>query len=203
MNALKGWKNLKRLNLRGTRVSDGTLAIVGSMTGLESLDVAYTEITDNGLDALVPLTNLQELSLGRSKLSDNALESLRLLTTLRYLDLGGPHPGAKGLRDTDGAPLPEAVPHALASLKQLRVLKVAYSRIDADGLGILSSLEQVEKLALEGCGLVDDQALAELAHWKNLKYLDVQATKVTRQGVVALEKAKPGLKILSDPLPPT
>jgi len=202
MNAIKGWKNLKRINLRGTQVSDGTLAIVGSMTGLESLDVAYTEITDNGLDALVPLTRLQELSLGRTKLSDNALEVLRLLTTLQYLDLGGPHSGAKGLRDTGGAPLPDAVPRAIASLQQLRVLKLAYSRIGADGLRILSSLDQVEKLALEGCGLVDDQALAELAHWKSLKYLDVQATKVTPQGVAALEKAKLGLKILSDPFPP-
>jgi hypothetical protein len=83
------------------------------------------------------------------------------------------------------------------------VLKLAYSRIGADGLRILSSLDQVEKLALEGCDLVDVQALAELAHWKSLKYLDVQATKVTPQGVAALEKAKPGLKILSDPFPLT
>ncbi len=148
------------------------------------------------------MTHLQALSIGGSKLSDNALELLRLLTTLQYLDLGGPHPGAKGLRDTGGAPLPDAVPRAIASLKQLRALKLAYARMGADGLRILSSLDQVEKRALEGCGLVDVQALAELAHWKSLKDLDVQATKVTPQGVAALEKAKPGLKILSDPFPP-
>jgi Leucine-rich repeat (LRR) protein len=201
MTAIKGWKNLKRLNVRGTRISDGTLAIVGTLTGLESLDVAYTQITDNGLDALVPLTQLRELSLGRSKLSDNALEVLRLMTTLQYLDLGGPHPGPGGKRETGGAPVPESVPRAIAGLKDLRVLKLAYARITADGLHILSSLDKVEKLALEGCGLVDDRALAELAHWRSLKYLDVQATKVTPQGVATLERAKPGIVILSGPFP--
>src|SRR5579871_5009725 len=141
MNAIKEWKNLKRLNVCGTRISDGTLAIAGTMTGLESLDISYTEITDNGLDALAPLTRLRELSLGRSKLSSNALEVLRLLTTLEYLDLGGPHPGPRGLRDTGGAPLPDDVPRAISSLKELRTLKLAYSRINADGLRILSSLD--------------------------------------------------------------
>src|SRR5215472_8724097 len=32
MNAIKEWKNLKRLNVRGTQISDGTLAIVGTLT---------------------------------------------------------------------------------------------------------------------------------------------------------------------------
>ncbi|HYM05054.1 MAG TPA: hypothetical protein VEU11_00700, partial [Terriglobales bacterium] len=193
----------KRLNVRGTRISDGTLAIIGTLTGLESLDVAYTQITDNGLDALVPLTQLRELSLGRSKLGDNALQVLRLMTTLEYLDLGGPHPGPGGKRETGGAPLPEAVPQAISVLKELRVLKLAHSRITADGLRILSPLDKVEKLDLAGCGLVDDLALAELAHWKGLKYLDVQATKVTPQGMAALQEAKPGIVILGGPSPAT
>lgn len=199
MNAIKGWNRLKRLNLRGTQISDGTLAIVGTLTGLQSLDVAYTQITDNGLDALVPLTQLQELSLGRSRLGDSALEVLRLLTSLRYLDLGGPHPGAKGLREKGGAPLPETVPRAISGLKELRVLRLDHSRINTDGLHILSSLDKVEKLALQGCGLVGDDSLTELARWKSLKYLDVQDTKVTPQGVAALEKARPGVIILSGP----
>jgi hypothetical protein len=72
------------------------------------------------------------------------------------------------------------------------VLKLAYSRIGADGLRILSSLDQVEGLALEGCGLVDDQALAELAHWKSLKYLDVQETKGHSAGCRCARKSQTG-----------
>jgi Leucine-rich repeat (LRR) protein len=203
ITAIREWKHLKRLNLRGTRISDGSLAIVGGLTQMEALDIADTQFTDNGLDALVPLTQLKELAIGRSKLGKNALEVLRLLPTLESLDLGGPHPGAGGLRDKEGTPMPDDLPHAISALKQLRTLKLSYSQIGADGLRILSSLDHVERVALEGSPRVDDQALAELSKWKNLHYLDVQATKVTPQGVAALEKAKPGIVVLSGSFPLT
>ena len=90
ITAIKDWKHLRRLNVRGTRISDGTLEIVSHLTGLEALDIANTPITDNGLDYLITLTNLKELTLGRRRLSDNALGVLRLLPTLTYLDLSGP-----------------------------------------------------------------------------------------------------------------
>ncbi|HUJ21296.1 MAG TPA: hypothetical protein VLX58_07230 [Bryobacteraceae bacterium] len=203
MSAIKEWRGLKRLNLRGTRISDGTLVIAGGLDQLESLDIAYTEFTDNGLDGLVPLTRLKELSLGTSKLGRSALEVLRLLPTLEYLDLGGPHPGPGGYRKTAGAPLVDEVPRAVSELKQLRVLKLSYSQIRADGLRILAALDQVNKLSLTGCPRVDDEALAELAKWKSLRYLDVQETSVTPNGVEALEKAKPGMVILRGPFPPS
>jgi len=197
MTAIRDWKNLKRLNVRGTRIFDGTLAIVSSLTQLEALDIAYTQVTDNGLDGLVPLTKLKELSIGRSKLNQSALEVLRLLPTLEYLDLGGPHPGSGGYRAKPGTPMPEEVPRALSELKRLRVLKLSYSEITDDGLRTLAALDQVEKLSLTGSSHVDDRAMSELAKWKSLKYLDVQGTKVTPQGVATLEKAKPGIVILS------
>jgi len=201
--AIREWKNLKRLNLRGTRIYDGSLAIVGGLTQLEALDIAGTQFTDNGLDALVPLTQLKELAIGRSKLGKNALEVLRLLPTLESLDLGGPLKAAGGRRDKEGTPRPDDLPRATAALTQLPTLNLSYSQIAAGCLRILGSLDHIEKLSLEGSSRVDDQALAELAKWKSLHYLDVQATKVTPQGVATLEKAKPGLVVLSGlfPLP--
>ena len=201
ITAIREWKHLKCLSLRGTRISDGSLAIVGGLTQLEALDIAGTQFTDNGLDALVPLTQLKELAIGRSKLGKNALEVLRLLPTLEFLDLGGPLKGAGGLRDKEGTPMPDDLPRAISALKQLRALKLSYSQIGADGLRILSSLDHIEKLSLEGSPRVDDQALAELAQWKSLRSLDVQATKVTPQGVTALERVRPGIVVLSGPFP--
>jgi hypothetical protein len=93
--------------------------------------------------------------------------------------------------------MPDDVPRAISELKQLRVLKINYSEITADGLRILNTLDQVEKLSLTGSSHVDDRAMEQLAQWKSLKYLDVQGTKVTGQGVAGLEKAKPGIVILS------
>ena len=82
-------------------------------------------------------------------------------------------------------------------MKDLRVLKLGYSAIGAEGLRILGTVATIEKLGLEGCRRVNDEAMAELAKWKNLKYLDVQDTEVTQAGVDALKKTNPAIAILS------
>ena len=56
--------------MRGTRISDGTLAIVSRLAGLEALDIANTQVTGNGLDYLITLSNLKELALGGSRLGE-------------------------------------------------------------------------------------------------------------------------------------
>src|SRR5262249_30570439 len=159
MTAIQNWKHLKRLNVRGTRISDGTLQIVSKLTGLETLDIANTQVTDNGLDHLITLTNLKELALGRSRLSENALELLRMLPTLAYLDLSGARaqPPDQSRRRGEGGSMSESMLRAIAELKDLRTLKLGYSSISGDGLKILSALEKVEKLGLEACARVDDQ----------------------------------------------
>ena len=140
LTAIRDWKHLKRLNVRGTRISDGTLELVSRMTGLEALDIAHTSVTDNGLDYLITLVNLKELSLGRGRLSNSAIETLRMLPTLTYLDLSGARPSPPDMpgRENSGQGMPEASVRALAELKDLRVLKLGYSAIGVEGLQILS-----------------------------------------------------------------
>ena len=201
LTAIRNWKHLRRLNVRGTRISNGTLEIVSRLTGLESLDIANTQITDNGMDYLITLTNLKELSLGRGRLSDNALEVLRMLPTLTYLDLSGarPQPPDQARRQGRSGAMPESVVQAIAELRDLRVLKLGHSNISVDGLKILRGLERIHKLGLEGCTRIEDDAAAELASWKSLKYLDLQDTRVTEKGLEALRQANPGLMILFHP----
>jgi internalin A len=197
MTAIKDWKKLKRLNVRGTRIFDGTLAIVSGLPQLEALDIAYTQVTENGLDGLVPLTELKQLALGRSRLGNRALDVLRVLPTLEYLDLGGPHPGAGGRMEKSAGSLPDEVPRAIATLRGLRVLKLGYSQIGKEGLRLLEPLHKLEKLALECCPRVGDDALAEVSKWKSLRYLDVQETGVTAAAVAALRQSRPEIVILA------
>lgn len=203
MTAIKNWKKLKRLDVRGTRIANGTLEIVSHMPQLEALDISNTQITDNGMDLLITLTGLKELAVGQGRRgSAGDLGFLRVLTTLTSLDIGGaqPTPPDMGNRKTDRPPtppLPANTIKAMAELKELRVLRMAYTGVSTGDLKALSVLQNVEKLGLEECPYVDDAALAELAKWKSLKYLDLQETKVTEQGVAGLRKAKPGLVILT------
>jgi internalin A len=199
LTAIRDWKHLKRLNVRGTRISDGTLEIVGRMVGLEALDIAHTAVTDNGLDYLITLVNLKELSLGRGRLTNGSLQILKMLPTISYLDLSGARPAPPDMpgRAATRQGIPESALRAIAELKDLKVLKLGYSAVGAEGLHILGTVATIEKLGLEGCRRVNDDALTELAEWKNLKYLDVQDTEVTQTGVEALKKANPSIAILS------
>jgi hypothetical protein len=178
---------------------DGTLAIVSGLPQLEALDIAYTQVTENGLDGLVPLTSLKELALGRSRLGNRALDVLRLLPTLEYLDLAGPHPGAGGRMEKPSGALSADVPRAIATLRNLRVLKLGYSQIGTEGLRLLEPLDKLEKLSLAGCPRVNDDALTDFAKWKGLRYLDVQETGVTPGALEALRKARPEIAVLSGP----
>lgn len=207
MTAVRDWKHLKRLDLRGTRISDATLGLAGKLKTLEALDIAHTEVTDVGLENLITLVNLKELALGQGRLSNTGLVMLRMLPTLTHLDLSGArptppdNPGGRG-----GAPgIPEETLKAIAGMSDLRVLQLGYSAINADGLRTLRVLSKVEKLGLQGCARVDDAVLAELANWKNLRYLDVQEDPVTEKGLTLLRSARPELKVLNggtSPPPP-
>lgn len=203
MSAIRNWKMLKRLNLRGTRIANGTLEIVSRLTQLEALDIANTQVTDSGMDQLIALTNLKELGLGRGRVGEADLGFLRMLPSLTSLDLSGARPvppdmgGAK--RRTPSVPaIPEKTIDAIVQLKNLRRLKLGFSGVSAADLKTLSRLENVEKLGLEECARVDDQAIAELVHWNGLKYVDLQATKVTAEGLESLRRARPELVILAE-----
>lgn len=198
MTAIRDWKHLKRLNVRGTRISDGTLELVGKLTDLEALDIAHTSVTDNGLEQLITLVHLKELALGRGRLTYKALGILRMLPTLTSLDLSGARPVPPDMGTNRAGPgIPEDALRAIAELKELRVLKLGHSNIAGSGLRILSALDKVERLGLEGCRRIDDAAAGELVSWRSLKYLDLQDTQVTPAGVEALRKAKPALSILA------
>jgi len=204
MSAIRNWKMLKRLNLRGTRVANGTLEILSRLPQIEALDIANTQVTDNGLDQLITLTNLKELALGRSRVGESELSFLRMLPSLTSLDLSGARPVPPDMsnaarRKPTVPPLPQKTVDAISQLANLRKLKLGYSGVSATDLKTLSSLQNIEKLGLEECSRVDDQALAELVQWKSLKYVDLQGTHVTAQGIQTLQNAKPGLTILSAP----
>ena len=204
MTAIKQWKHLKRLDLRGTRISDGTLEIVSGLTGLEALDIAHTEATDIGLENLITLVNLKELAVGQGRLTNSGLVALRMLPTLTSLDLSGARPtppdAPSGRGEASG--IPEETLKALQELKDMRTLYLGFSAITPDGLRTLSSLDQIEKLGLQGCSRINDAALGELARWKRLKYVDLQEDPVTEKGLAALRDAKPGIRIISGGTPP-
>src|SRR5262245_21892683 len=173
MAALKNWKRLKRLNLRGTKITDTTLEHLANVTTLESLDAGFAQITDVGLDRLAPLANLKELVIGGNKLTDVGLQALRQLPGLTSLSLDGTQRTDSGLWSIG---LTESGLDAIMTLKELRELRLDGMPVSTRWLEKLKVLHKLERLSLQGCKRLGDDATPLLASWPALRVLDVKGT---------------------------
>ncbi len=192
--AVKEWKHLKRLNVQGTKITDTTLQHLSGVTSLESLDIGYAQITDVGLDLITSLPNLKELTIGGNKLTDNGLQPLRQLPGLTYLDLSGAQRTDSGLWSVS---LSDAGLDAIDTLKNLRRLRLNGTLIAARGLERLKGLAALERLDLEGCKRVGDDAAPVLASFHSLRELDLTGTSFTDKGIAELRQSRPDCKVLA------
>jgi internalin A len=204
--AVKDWKQLKRLNLHGTKAGDTALEHISGITSLESLDVGSTLMTDVGLERLTMLTNLNELTMGGNELGDAGLQALRQMPNLTYLDLSGRQGNDKNVWSIA---MSNAGLQAVLTLKNLRELRFACTStavgIEGTKLGEVSTLSVTEKwleqlesltklqrLKLQGCERINDDAVAALIAMPALREADLKGTSVTEKGAASLQAAKPG-----------
>jgi hypothetical protein len=207
--AIKEWKKLKRLNLHGTKISDTTLDHISGITTLESVNVGSALVTDVGLERLSSLRNLKELTIGGNELGDAGLQALRQLPGLTYLDLSG-------RQGTDSnvwtISMSDKGLEALLTLKELRELRFGCTSL---GIGIegtrfatvramtvttrwierMKALPKLERLKLQGCDRVDDDAMNVLVTYPALKEVDLKGSGVTEKGIATLQAAKPNARI--------
>ena len=193
LSAVRGWKNLKRLNLRGTKITDKTLEMLATAPGLESLDIGFAEITDVGLDHLSLLPNLRELTIGGNKLTDLGVQMLRQLPQLTYLDLSGFQRTDSGLWSIS---LTDAGLESVATLGDLKELRLGGTSVSGRGLEQLKGLQEIERLDLQGCKRITDTAVPVLSSFTRLKVLDVKDTALTAEALEGLKKALPQAQIL-------
>ena len=188
---IKHWKSLQRLNLRGTLISDETAASAAALPDLEFLDIADSIVGDFGVDALTAARKLKELSMGNTRISEAGFQSLRQFTTLSHLDLSGKRHGSPSKISQRGI-------EAIASLRQLRSLRLGHTSFPDKDLALLATMPGIEELGLEFCPDVADGALQKLIGWKSLRRVDLHGTKVTAEGIAVLRQARPDLRVLWD-----
>lgn len=193
MMAVRNWKHLRRLNLRGTKITDTTLQHLASVPSLESLDIGFVQLTDVGLDQLTSLPKLHELTIGGNKLSDAGLQSLRQMPGLTYLDLSGAQRTDSGLWSVS---VTESGLEAIATLQNLRCLRMNGTSVSPRGLEKLKSLSKLERLDLQGCKRLNDEAVNTLKSFPALRSVDVTGTGMTEKGIAALRQSKPDCKVV-------
>ncbi|MEZ5352434.1 MAG: hypothetical protein R2762_07340 [Bryobacteraceae bacterium] len=207
--AIKGWKKLKRLNVHGTKISDTSLEHISGITTIEALNAGSAMVTDVGLDRLASLPNLKELTIGGNELGDAGLQAMRQLPGLTYLDLSG-------RQGTDSnvwtISMSDKGLEALLTLKELRELRfgctslgvgiegtrfatVSAMSVTARWLEQMKAFSKLERLKLQGCDRVDDDAMHVLAAFPSLEWVDLKGTAVTEKGVEILRAAKPKIRV--------
>ena len=211
--AIKGWKKLKRLNMHGTKCSDTSLEHISGITTLESVNIGSAMITDVGIERLTSLPNLKALTIGGNELGDAGLQALRQIPGLTFLDL-------LGRQGTDSnvwtVSMSDVGLDAVLSLKELRELRFGCTSI---GVGVegarfatvnmvsvtdrwlekMKTLPKLEKLKLQGCDRINDDAIRVLASFPALREVDLKGSAVTMKGVAILQAAKPKIKVYYGP----
>jgi Leucine-rich repeat (LRR) protein len=190
---LRNWKHLKRLNLRGTKITDSTLEMLGGIPAIEWLDIGWAQITDTGLDHLSTLTRLRWLTMGGNKLTDTALQFLRQMPQIEYLDIGGTQRTDSGLWSLS---LNDAGVQAIASVAELRELRLNGTNITGRQLTALKGLGKLERLSLQGCQRLRDDTAAVLAEFKQLRAVDLKDSGVTAEAAAKVRAALPGCEVL-------
>ncbi len=147
IGAARGWPNLKRLNLRGTKASDNALEYLSGASKLEWLDLGYSQITDSGLYRLAGLRQLRTLVLGGNKLTETGLAAVSELAALERLDLGGKQRTDSGLWAVS---ISEAGAQVLARLTGLKVLRLAGATVSPE---VIRSLRE----SLPNCKIVTSE----------------------------------------------
>jgi internalin A len=191
-SVVKNWKHLKKLNLRGTKITDSTLEFLAGVPTLEWLDVGWAEITDTGLEHLTALTNLKWLTFGGNKLTDNSLQFLRTMPQLEYLDIGGQQRTDSGLWSLT---LSETGMQSIAAVTELRELRMEGRAVTGRGLELLKGLGKLERLDLQGCKRLRDDAATVLASMKGLRVLDLKDSSLSKEAVEKIRAALPGAEV--------
>jgi Leucine-rich repeat (LRR) protein len=173
-------KNLKRLDLSHTRITDVGLDYLKGLENVEELNCYYAErITENGIAHLKSWRRLQQLNLRGTKVTSKVFEHLAHLTSLRSLDLGFTQIDDEGFEH-------------LARLRSLERLVIGGNRLRGTAILQLRFLPALIELDVGGIQRVDsglwglpltEENLARIGQLRQLRSLSLAAATLADRGI--------------------
>ncbi len=181
--ALAAFKNLSRLDVGSTGMTDASLEHIGRLDSLTHLDLAGNiAVTDVGVAHLKGLVRLQSIGLLGTGATANSLIHLE-----RCVDL-----------ETPGVPSDrwdDVKLQLLMPFKKLKHLSLEGSRVTDRGMALVANFTDLEFLNLLGCRGISDAGVLKLRPLGKLADLDLSETAVTSKGL-AVVSSMPALESL-------
>ena len=203
---LQGLRELRRLALTDTQVSDEGLVHLQGLVSLWAVHLHGTRITDRGLESLKGLSNLQGLGLTRTAVTGSFLQHFQGHPALTVLELDSSQVNDQGLQWLKGLPnldrlqiahtrITDAGMQHLKHLSKLRSLHASDIPITDAGLESLQTLQELENLEL--CVTqVNDAGMKSIGMLHNITRLLLKDTLVGDEGLRHLQSL-PRLDYLS------
>jgi len=173
-------RRLRRVRLRGTKITGAALVNLAGLADLEELDLRDTGVDDAGLSHLRGLARLRVLSLRDARgITGAGMAHLAGLARLERLYLRGTRVDDTGLARLKG----------LAGVKTLDLGRTAVTDAGMKHLAHLPALESLHLTDLK----ITDAGVARIAKWKNLVHLSLSGTRASDGGLgrlVALKRLR-------------
>jgi hypothetical protein len=125
--------------------------------------------------------------------ADTALQFLRQMPQIESLDLGGTQRTDSGLWSLL---LTDTGVQAIAAVTELRDLRLAGTAITGHALELLKPLAKLERLNLQGCKRLRDDAAPALSEFRRLRTLDLKESALTEPAVARIRAALPECQVL-------
>jgi hypothetical protein len=164
----------------GAPLNGRDLEAIGRLTQLERLKLPQEmALTVTGAQAIAHLTNLQSLGLYNVDVDDASFAELATLVNLEEIDLSHTRITDEGLRVLAGMPRLRSL-----DLRRHPDWYIAQQISDAC-VPVLCELPRLESLSLSGN--ITDAGLARIAELPELRSLSIVNTRITGEGLAALE----------------
>ncbi|MCA9173688.1 MAG: hypothetical protein KDB14_04305 [Planctomycetales bacterium] len=212
LESVRSWP-LRRLDVRGTDVTDAALPLINGFRELTWLSLADTRVSS--LAALTDLNQLQELALPPAA-DDNELAWVARWPKLQILFASGTKVTGAGLRQLTPANVPLLSTLYLAELSlddrdllqlpvhdKLQRLVLRDNQLGDGAAAHVSRFRGLDYLDFSRTGLTDE-GLRTLAELPLLYILDLDGSQVTSDGILEIREARPSLRVTHAMLaPPT
>ncbi len=198
---LQSLRQLKKLTIRDSSMSEAGWQSLGQLSEMEQLDVRDTNLSNTQLAAAVSsMPKLRAVRLsgksGNTEVDDIGLEALASCQELKVLAADHLWVSADGLQHLSGCAqlselylagtlMDDRAMELVAKLPNLKKLRLAKTSVGTVGLAVLSELS-LEDLDISECSQVFDDSLAPVGKMKSLKRLNLWRDVISDTGVAHL-----------------